>query len=482
MSDSHPYPTGGMALSAGPQVPPARPATPLTGPGKERLIALDHAHVWHPFTQMQDWLAEPPLIIERGQGVILYDVDGQPYYDATSSIWLNVHGHRRAEIDQAIVDQLGRVAHSTLLGLANVPSIELAARLAAISPPGLTRVFYSDNGSTAVEIALKMAFQYWQHKGRTERRLFISMENAYHGDTLGAVSVGAIPTFHGVFEPLLFDVIRVPYPDVYRHPSGDPAACAAECLEGLRRAMAQYADQAAALIVEPLVQAAAGIVTMPPGFLRSVREMCRQYGVLFIADEVATGFGRTGHMFACEHEDVAPDIMAIGKGLTGGYLPLAATVVTEEIFAAFLGPYEARKTFFHGHSYTGNPLACAAALASLAIFERDGLLGHVRSLVDRLGARLASFWDLPHVGDVRQVGLIAGIELAADRRRRLPYAWGDRIGHRVAAQARRRGLILRPIGNVLVFMPPLVTSAEELDAMLDILREAIAAETDGRAA
>lgn len=295
---------------------------------RARLAALDHAHVWHPFTQMQEWLAEEPLIIERADGVFLYDLDGRAYYDGTSSIWLNVHGHRRAEIDAAIVAQLGKVAHSTLLGLANVPSIELAARLAQLAPPGLTKVFYSDNGSTAVEVALKMAFQYWQHRGEPRRRLFITMENAYHGDTLGAVSVGGIALFHAPFRPLLFDTVRVPYPDVYRHPSGDPQICAAECLAALQQALERHGRETAAVIVEPLVQMAGGVITMPPGFLRAAWETVKAHGVLFIADEVATGFGRTGEMFACQVEGVHPDLMAVGKGITGGYLPLAATLTT----------------------------------------------------------------------------------------------------------------------------------------------------------
>lgn len=442
---------------------------------------LDKRYIWHPFTQMRDWLESHPLIVGSGDGIHLRDVDGREYYDGNSSLWVNLHGHRQAAIDRAITDQLGRIAHSTLLGLANVPSALLAERLVTITPPGLTRVFYSDNGSCAVEVALKLAFQYWQHRGETGRRGFISLVNGYHGDTLGAVSVGGIDLFHAAYRPLLFPVRHAPSPYCYRCPLGcryDGGACGLACAGALGDILERHAGETAAVILEPLVQAAGGMITAPPGYLRRVRELCDRHGVLLIADEVATGFGRTGRMFACEHEGVSPDIMTVAKGITGGYLPLAATLATDRIYEAFLGEYREAKTFYHGHSYTGNQLACAAALANLEVFARERVLEGLPAKIEVVARALDRLADLRHVGEVRQCGLMVGVEVVADRDTRAPFPWERATGTRICRRAIDLGMITRPLGDVVVFMPPLASSLAELDAMVAILHRAIAAETD----
>lgn len=439
------------------------------------LAEKDKRYVWHPFTQMKDYLADDPVIIAGGEGRKLYDVLGNRYWDGVSSIWLNVHGHRVPELDAAIREQLGLIAHSTLLGMANIPSILLAERLIQIMPGGLAKVFYSDNGATSVEIAVKMAFQYWRHRGRPGKKRFVTMNEAYHGDTIGAVSVGAIDLLRQAFSPLLFPSIKVPYPYVYRSPfSDDPRKAAEACLWQLEQALIEHADEVAAVIVEPVVQGAGGIIVMPGGFLKGMRDLCTRYDVLLIADEVATGFGRTGAMFACQHEGVTPDILTAGKGITGGYLPLAVTVATEEIFNAFLGGYEEKKTFFHGHSYTGNQLGCAVALANLDLFRKNDLVNSVAQKSLSLSLLLGGFYRLTHVGDVRQKGFMAGIELVADRKNKEPYDWADQVGVRVSRRARELGMLTRPLGNVIVFMPPLATTVEELEEMTDILYRAIA--------
>lgn len=446
------------------------------------LKELDKLYVWHPFTQMKDWLKEEPLIIEGGRGSYLKDSEGRWYLDGVSSLWVNLHGHRRRELDEAIREQLEKVAHSTLLGLSNVPSVQLAERLVKISPPGLSKVFYSDNGSTAVEIALKMAFQYWQQKGqRTKKKIkFVSLENAYHGDTLGAVSVGGMDLFHRLYRPLLFDSLKAPSPYCYRCSlKKSYTGCQLACLGELEKVMEREQGNIAALIIEPLVQAAAGMLISPPGYLRGVHALCRRYGALMIADEVATGFGRTGRMFACEHEGVSPDVLILAKGLTGGYLPLAATLTTEEIYEAFLGEYREKKTFFHGHTYAGNPLASAAALANLRIFEKEKVLERLPAKIQFLRDELENFKSLRHVGEVRQKGMMAGIELVADKERRKTYPCEDKIGIRVIQEARKKGLIIRPLGNVIVILPPLSVSLNELQEITGITRESIAKVTQG---
>jgi adenosylmethionine-8-amino-7-oxononanoate aminotransferase len=436
------------------------------------LVAADHRHVWHPFTQMQEWYEQPCMIVAAGEGAYVIDVEGNRYLDAISSLWVNVHGHRRKEIDDAVRDQLDRIAHSTLLGTASIPSIRLAEKIVRLAPEGLTRVFYSDNGSTAVEVALKIAFQYWQQHEDPEKRKkkrLVSFHNAYHGDTLGAVSVGGIDLFHGKYGPLLFPVAKAHYPDCYRcHLGLITPDCGIACLEELEKLMEKEADTLAALVIEPLVQGAAGMLMAPPGHLKAVETLCRKHDVLLIADEVAVGWGRTGTLFGVDQEVVKPDLLAMAKGLTGGYLPLAATLTTERIYEAFLGPYEEERTFFHGHSYTGNPLAAAAALASVEIFEQENTMEALQPKIRHLTAGLERFWDLEHVGDVRQRGFMVGIELVEDAKSKRSYSSGMRIGMKVAMEARRHGVLLRPLGDVMILMPPFIITLKEIDTMLDV--------------
>jgi adenosylmethionine-8-amino-7-oxononanoate aminotransferase len=451
--------------------------------GRKRQLELDDKkYIWHPFTQMHDYSLEAPLIIEKGEGCTLVDIHGKAYLDGVSSLWTNVHGHRKHRLDLAIREQLDRIAHSTLLGLSNVPAIEFAKKLIGIAPQGLTKVFYSDNGSTAVEIALKMAFQYHQQTAGENggKRKFIAFKNAYHGDTIGSVSVGGIDIFHEKYSPLLFHAYKAESPYCYRCPwERYYPSCGLECLLRLESLMKSHAHEVCALVIEPLVQGAAGMLIQPPGFLKGVRDLCTQYDILMIADEVAVGFGKTGRMFACDHEGVVPDMMALAKGISGGYLPLAATLTTEEIYQGFLGRYEEFKTFFHGHTYTGNPLACAAAIANLEIFAEERLLEELGGKIRLLAERLDSFRALLHVGDIRQMGIMVGIELVADKISKKPFEPKEKIGHRVILEARRRGLIIRPLGNVIVLMPPLSISTEEIERLCHITFASIRAVTEG---
>jgi len=451
----------------------------MSRPSTAELAAWDQQYLWHPFTQMRDWLAEPPLIVERGEGNYLVDTEGRRYFDGVSSLWCNVHGHRKRALDEALKAQCDLIAHSTMLGLANVPATVLGKRLVELTPPSLTRVFYSDAGATAVEIALKLALQYWQLRGEPARTRFVALTEAYHGDTLGAVGVGYSETFHRFFRPVIAPALRIDPPHVFRWQRGVTPDRALElALADAARVFAAHGREVAALIVEPLMQGAAGMWAQPAGYLPALRELCRRHGALLICDEVATGFGRTGEMFAVEHEGIDPDLLCLGKGLTGGYLPLAATLASEEIFSAFLAPYENFEAFFHGHTYTGNPLAAAVAIANLDVFEREGVVVRVRERARQLAGALAeAAAHLPHVGDIRQWGLMAGIELVRDRERRLPYEAAVRIGARVIAAARARGLILRPLGNVIVLMPPLSLSADELDWLVRTTAESIDAAT-----
>jgi adenosylmethionine-8-amino-7-oxononanoate transaminase len=439
----------------------------------EELLEKNRRFLWNPFTQMKQYLDSSPVVIERAEGVKLIDVDGREYYDGNSSLWLNVHGHNRAELNEAIAAQLERVAHSTLLGMASVPALELAERLVGLTPARLQKVFYSDSGATAVEIGLKVCFAYWRRVGRPEKSRFVAFTGAYHGDTIGAMSVGGIDLFHSEFGPLLSDCERVPYPHAYRFP-GTEAECAASCLAELEALLRERGGELACLVVEPLIQGASGMITMPRGFLAEVARLCREHEVLLLADEVATGFGRTGAMFACEHEGVEPDVMALGKGLTGGYLPVAATLTSDAIYDAFYGDWAELKALYHGHSFTGNQLGCAVALASLDLFERDRLVERVQESARLVERRLEEVATLPHVGDVRQCGLMAGIELVADRETKEPFDWRAATGLRVCGRARELGMITRPLGDVVTFLPPLATEPDDLEAMLAILHQAIA--------
>ena len=435
------------------------------------LRALDKQHVWHPFTHHQLWAESDPLVITAADGMYLIDSDGNRYLDGVSSLWCNVHGHRVPAIDAAVRAQLDKVAHTTMLGLTNEPAVVLADRLMKLVPPGLTKVFYSDAGATATEVAFKLAAQYWHNVGRPQKCEFVGFAEAYHGDTFGAMSVGRTAAFHRPYFPMLFKAHFAPTPFPYRsHTPADPATVKEVCLAALDRILAEHGHRIAAVCIEPIVQGAAGMIVHPDGFLRGVRTLCDRHDVLLIADEVAVGFGRTGRMFACEHEGVSSDLMCVAKGITAGYLPLAATFATQRIFDAFLGePWDGR-TFFHGHTYTGNPLACAAALASLDLFAHHDLLADVRRKAAVLAEMLEPLAALPHVGDVRQKGLMVGVELVADRATRTPFDPRQRVGAAVCDRVRRHGVIIRPLADVVVIMPPLAMPGNDLAAIVSAVQ------------
>ena len=442
-------------------------------PNNPQLEAWDDAHLWHPFTPHSVYREEDPLLVVAGEGHYLIDAEGKRYLDGVGSLWCNLFGHRRPEIDAAVRSQLDRIAHATLLGHASAPAVQLAKRLADLAPAGLTRVFFSDDGSTAVEVALKMALQFWQQTdgGRqSQRRSFVTLGLAYHGDTVGSVSLGGIDLFHERYRPLLFQTVRAPSPYCYRCPLQlERATCGLACIEELERIVLAEGDRCAAVVLESGMQGAAGMVVQPEGFLRRARAIADRVGALLVLDEVATGFGRSGRMFACQTEGVAPDLLCLGKGLTGGYLPMAATLTTERIFEAFKGPPVEGRTFFHGHTYTGNALASAAALATLDIFEQDHVLERLPARIERLGNELSRLRDLPAVGEVRQFGLAAGVELVADRMTRMPYPAAERRGMRVCRAARTRGVFLRPLGDVIVLMPPLSITEPEITQLVDAI-------------
>lgn len=419
-----------------------------------QLRTLDNQHVWHPFTPMSAWQAESAPIIVEAEGFHLIDADGQRYLDGHSSLWCNIHGHRVPEIDAAIQSQLGRVAHSTLLGLANGPSIELAAELVRVTPDGLNKVFYADCGAAGVEVALKMAYQYYQQRSKTgkpeTRDKFIHFHGSYHGDTIGTMSVGSISRFKNLFSPLLFPAVWTNAPMSSPDQPERESAELERWLHELERLLKEHQGTIAGVLIEPLVQAAAGIQVQAAGFLKRVRDLTQQHDTLLIADEIAVGFGRTGTLFACEQEGVTPDILILSKGLTGGYLPLAATLVTDEIYNAFLGDPWAGRTFYHGHTYTGNPLACAAALASLRLIEESHLLQNAQRMAVVLQQELQSLKCHESVREIRQKGTMVGIELANGD---APFAPEMRVGHQVTLSCRKRGVILRNIADVIVLMP-----------------------------
>ncbi|MCA8992670.1 MAG: adenosylmethionine--8-amino-7-oxononanoate transaminase [Planctomycetaceae bacterium] len=446
-----------------------------SAPTPQQLRDWDNEHVWHPFTPMQAFRQEQAPIIARGEGFDLIDVEGNRYLDGVSSLWCNVHGHCVPEIDAAIRQQLDCIAHTTMLGLSSPPAIELAKRLVDVTPAGLTKVFYSDSGSTSVEAALKIAYQYHQQKPSPEpqRKTFATLSGAYHGDTIGSVSVGSIDLFHRLYGDLLFPTATIPSPVGLWHPAEHSReSYLEECYAKLEQLFVEQGDRLAAFVIEPLVQGAAGILVHPEGYLRRVRELTKQYGVLLIADEVAVGFGRTGTLFACEQENVQPDLMCVAKGISGGYLPLAATLATDEIFNAFLGAPSECRTFFHGHTYTGNPLACAAALASLDLFQKNNVLANVHSNAKAIAEELSRLTSHPHVAEVRQRGMMVGIELVQSRDPLTPFPSELRLGHQVIIEARKRGVIIRPLGDVIVLMPAPAMPEEQVRRLC---RETIAA-------
>jgi adenosylmethionine-8-amino-7-oxononanoate aminotransferase len=452
-------------------------------PNRDDLLDWDRRHHWHAFTQMDEY---EPLVIERADGCRLFDLHGRSYLDGASSMWCNVHGHRHPRIDAAIRVQLDRVAHATALGMGCDTTARLAKRLSDLAPGELNRVFFASDGSSAVEVALKMAFQYWRQCAtpRPEKTKFIALGEAYHGDTIGSASVGGIPRFHELFRPLLFDVVRVPLPDTRRLKEREQAGMPTQHSEWMRHgaelfisemaaALAEHHDSVAAVVVEPLVQCAAGMVMHPPGYLRGVRELTSKFGVLLIADEVAVGMGRTGTMFACEQEDVVPDFLCLGKGLTGGYLPMSATITHDKIYDAFLGPWHEGRALHHGHTYSGNALAAAAALATLDVFDEEQTLARLPVKVDRLKVHLSRLAEHPHVSRTRQSGLIGALELAPDKSKRLPYPTSERRAWHVCREALARGVWIRPLADVLYVMPPMAISADELDELMGTLSAAI---------
>jgi adenosylmethionine-8-amino-7-oxononanoate aminotransferase len=446
-------------------------------PSPDDARRWDADHVWHPFTQMAEYLADDPLVVVAAEGHYLVDDRGRRLFDATSALWCNLFGHRVPAIDAAIRDQLGRMAHSTLLGATHPPAAELARRLVEIAPPGLSHVFFSDDGATAVESALKIAFQYrllTHGRDAAARSVFLSLESAYHGDTLGAAAVGGVELFHDIFRPILLPTLKVPAPYCYRCPIGKtPEDCSIHRAEQLEQALARENGRVCAVILEPGVQAAAGMIVHPEGFLARVAEAARRHGALLILDEVATGFGRTGTLFACQREAVTPDVLCLAKGLTGGYLPLAATLVTDHVYRAFLGRYEEYRHFFHGHTYTGNPLGCAAALATLRLLADGTLLEGVRRKAECLGEALAPVARHRHVGEVRQLGLMCGVELVADRATKAAFPPGDRVAYRLCLAMRDRGVYIRPLGDVVVLLPPLTSTEDELRHLAGALQAAL---------
>jgi adenosylmethionine-8-amino-7-oxononanoate aminotransferase len=438
----------------------------------------DLAVLWHPCTQMKDHEQLPLIPIKRGAGVWLEDFDGNRYLDAVSSWWTNLFGHANPTINQAITEQLGRLEHVLLAGFSHEPVIRLSERLVELTPPGLSRVFYADNGSSAIEVALKMSFHYWRNRGQTRKTKFINLANGYHGETLGALAVGDVALFKETYSPLLLQPITVPSPDCYWREAGETCAdYSRRQFAHMEATLAQHADDVCAVIVEPLVQCAGNMRMYDPVYLQLLREACDRHGVHFIADEIAVGFGRTGTLFACEQAAISPDFMCLSKGITGGYLPLAAVLTSDEIYGAFYADFETQRAFLHSHSYTGNPLACAAANATLDIFARDNVLENNRRLAQVMRDATAELADHPHVSEVRQRGMITAMEMAKDKANKTPYPWQERRGLRVYKHGLKNGALLRPLGNVVYFMPPYVITEEEIQNLAQTARDAIDAAT-----
>jgi adenosylmethionine-8-amino-7-oxononanoate aminotransferase len=440
----------------------------------DELIEKDLKYIWHPFTQMKEIEMDKPIIIDHGKGIYVWDIEGNKYIDGVSSWWVNIFGHSNDRLNQALINQVGKIEHILLAGFTHQPAIELAEQIIKISAEGLTKVFYSDNGSTAVEVALKMAYQYWLQTGYPEKSKFIALKNSYHGDTLGAISVGGVDLFHKVYKPLLFDILQAHSPYCYRCPlNKDKETCNIDCLNSVEDILKKNAEQVAGIIIEPIVQGAGGMIIYPAEYLKRLRKLCDDYNVLFIDDEVAMGFGRTGKMFAYEHANITPDIVCIAKGLTGGYMPLSATLTTEKIYMAFYDDYEKLKTFYHGHSYTGNPLSTAIAVECLKMFEEYNVIESLQPKIKKLSDELEKFKTLDCVGDVRQAGMIGVVELVEDRTTKEPMK-REKVAQ-IYKEALKRGTILRPMGNTFYFMTPYVITEEEIAELTNILYESIVA-------
>ena len=439
------------------------------------LAYKDKSILWHPFTQSDEWDNEEIIIIDKGKGNTLTDINGKKYIDGVASLWCNVHGHRVREIDDAIRKQIAKISHSSFLGLTHEQSIILSEMLINCTPNTLKRVFFSDNGSTAIEVAAKIAYQYWQQKSSKTRdkKKFIIIDNAYHGDTLGCVSLGGIQLFQTIFSGLVFKTCHISSPYVYRcsNNSKSHEECAKHCINELESILNNYADKTAGVLLEPMIQCAGGMITQPKGFITQVRKLCSKYNVLMIVDEVATGFGRTGKLFACDHENISPDIMCLGKGITGGYLPLAATICTEEIFEAFKGNYS--KTFFHGHTYTANPLACSAAVANLKLFEKNQILKKLAPKILQMKNELNTLTNFEIVGDIRQSGIITGIEIVKNKRTKKPFPAESRVGRKIILEARKYGVLLRSLNDILVINPPLSITYDEISKIIYAVKQGI---------
>jgi adenosylmethionine---8-amino-7-oxononanoate aminotransferase len=441
---------------------------------KKNIIEAYLKNIWQPFTQMKEWLEEEPIVITDGEGCILRDIDGNEYIDGYSSMWVNILGHNNPVINEALTRQISRISHSTMLGLGNDIAAEAAVMLINMTPQNLTKVFFSDNGSTAMEIALKMAFQYWRNvePDAPVRDTFVSLKEGYHGDTVGVMSLSGVRLFHDVYKPLLFKSLHIPSPYPYRSPNGgDPDECRIECVQAAEEIISKNSKRICAVAMEPLIQCAGGFIVHPKGFLRDIAMLCKKYGILLILDEVATGFGRTGTMFACEQEGVEPDIMALSKGITGGYLPFAATLATEKIFNAFLGDHT--RTLYHGHSYTGNQLGAAAAVAVMKIFRDEKVIENLQPKITLMSKLLKKFEELPHVGEVRQCGFIGIIELVNDRETKEKYPYAEKIGWRVVRPLKKKGILLRPLDNILYIMPPYCITKGQLAKIANALFEEV---------
>lgn len=433
-----------------------------------KWVKKDLNYIWHPYTQMQDCQAHPPILIEKAKGTKLYDNKGNFYYDTISSWWCNVHGHNHPKIKEAIRRQLDSLEHVLFAGFTHKPAILLAEKLISITPRNLTKLFFSDNGSTAVETALKMSFQYWQNIRRKKKTKFISLDYGYHGDTIGAMSISGINLFNEIFRPLFFSSFKVPSPYCYRCPMGkENSRCDIECVSPLEIMLREYSHRISAMILEPLVMAAGGMIVYPKEYLIRVRELTKKYGVHLILDEVATGFGRTGRMFACEYTNIQPDFMCLSKGITSGYLPLAVTLTTEEVYQAFYADYEEKKTFYHGHTYTANPLSCSAAIASLKIFQEEGTLNKIKKIIPVFQDGLKKMRELTYVGDVRSRGMIGAIELVKNKKLKTPFKFNERIGFKIYKRGLTKNLLLRPLGNIIYLFPPLCIKRKELINILD---------------
>ena len=443
---------------------------------KEEWIQKDLKYVWHPDTQMKQYEDSDfkPVLIERGEGIYLYDIDGNKYIDGVSSWWVNTLGHSNEKLNKVLTQQAEKIEHVLLADFTHIPAIELAERLIKLSGEPFSKVFYSDDGSTAVEVALKMAYQYWYQKGKPEKKYFVSMTESYHGDTLGSVSVGGIDIYKKIFNPLVFETLKVSAPYCYRCPQNkEQCKCSIDCIAEVESLFKHRHNEIAAMIVEPLVQGAAGMRMYPPQYLTKVRELCDRYDILLIDDEVAMAFGRTGKYFAFEHANIKPDIFCVAKGITAGYIPLAATITTDKIYNAFYDDFSTLKTFYHGHSFTGNPIACAVAVENLKIMEQENIIENLKPKITKLKQCLEKFRDLAHVGDIRQTGMVGALELVKNKETKEPYQFEDRIGHNVFKEALKNGALLRPIGNVIYFMPPYIIKNEEIEKLTKIAYNAI---------